>query len=154
VDVGGWTVPSEVGGYVLLTNEDIGRYGAAHGSYTQQFLVDFQGHGLIQPPSQSEVTTFDAYGPINANYTTIGWGTAQSLALYVRDLEAFQTGSESPTMVSRATGLEDIPLSPGCEQRSLVVCTAIVGDFVYGAQASATYAAETEELLAAVVATQ
>lgn len=154
VDVGGWTVPSEVGNWVLLTNEDIGRYGAEHGDYTQLFLVDFYLSGLIQPPSQSEVATFDAYGPINAKYTTIGRGDAQSLAFYVSDLDAFQDG-RSPIMVSRATGVDESQiLPPGCAQSSLVVCTAVVGDVVYGAQASSAYAEETEQLLAALVATQ
>lgn len=155
VDVSGWTVPSKVDGYVLLTNEDIARYGAEHGDYPQLYLVDYQRVGWLRPPTKSEVATFDAYGPINAHYTTIGRGDAQTLAFYVRDLEAFEAGSEDPTLVYRATGVDASQrMPPGCGQGSLVVCTAVVGDTVYGAQGSAAPGQDPKGLLAAIVATQ
>jgi hypothetical protein len=154
VELGGWTVPTEVGGLFLLTNEDIGRYGARHGTYTQLFLVDFQRLGVLQPPSQSEIDAFDAYGPMNANYQT-GRGTGQWLAFYVSSLDAFMDNKEEPILVSRATGVEaPYTPQPGCAQRSLVACAAIVDGVVYEAQAWATRAAETEKLLTALVATQ
>ena len=155
VDVGGWTVPSEVGGWFLVTNEDIGRYGAENGGYPQQFLVDFQGFGFLQPPSQGEVATFDAYGPINAHYTTIGRGDAQALAFYARSLDAFLSGQESPTLVSRATGtgMPEMP-QPECREGSFVVCMSVVNGVVYEAQAPAASMVEAGDLLAALVVTQ